>query len=104
MLAYKWPLVAKSKSEKENKLSSHITRPWITTLLQNTSVVSAGKVFLISALQVDTIYTIQKRGLFSIGCCQPILKIIIGIGWLKAADTNKCPADRYPRHYWYRLS
>jgi hypothetical protein len=46
----------------------------------------------------------EKGSLFSIGCCQPILKIIIGIGWLKAADTNKCPADRYPRHYWYRMS
>jgi hypothetical protein len=83
MLAYKWPLVAKSKSGKENKLSSHITRPWITTLLQNTSVVSAGKISFVSTLQTDTIYTIRKIGLFSIGCCQPILKIIIGIGWLR---------------------
>jgi hypothetical protein len=34
---------------------------------------------------------IQKGDLFSIGCCQPIPKIIIGIGWLKTVDTNKCP-------------
>jgi hypothetical protein len=27
---------------------------------------------------------------FSIGCFQPILKIIIGIGWLKTVDINKC--------------
>jgi hypothetical protein len=53
-------------------------------------VISTGKVSLVSARQVDTIYTIQKDGLFSIGCCQPIPKIIIGIGWLKIADTNKC--------------
>jgi hypothetical protein len=50
------------------------------TLLQNMFVVSAGKVSLVSVLQADTIYTIRKRGLFSIGCCQSILKIIIGIG------------------------
>jgi hypothetical protein len=67
-------------------------------------VVSAGKISLVLALQADTIYTIRKRRFFSIGCCQSILKIIIGIGWLKAIDTNKCPAGRYPRHYWYRLS
>jgi hypothetical protein len=67
-------------------------------------VVSADKVSLVSTLQADTIYTIQKGGLFSIGCCHPILKIIIGIGWIKTADTNKCPAGRYTRHYWYRLS
>jgi hypothetical protein len=77
---------------------------WMPLLLQNTFVVSAGKVSLVSALQVDTIYTIRKRGFFSIGCCQPILKIIISIGYFKTADTNKCPAGRYLRHYWYRLS
>jgi hypothetical protein len=32
----------------------------------------------------------KKRGLFSIGCYQMIQKIIIGIGGLKIADTNKC--------------
>jgi hypothetical protein len=67
----------------------------IVSLLQNTFIVSAGELSLVSALQTDTIYTIQKEGLFSIGCCPPVLKIIIGIGWLKAADTNKCPAGRY---------
>jgi type III secretory pathway component EscU len=75
-----------------------------TSLLQNTFIVSAGKVSLLSALQVDTIYTIRKGGLFSIGCCQLILKIIIGIDWLKAVNTNKCHAGQYSRHYWYRLS
>jgi hypothetical protein len=34
------------------------------TLLQNTFVVSAGKVSLVSALQADTIYTIRKRRSF----------------------------------------
>jgi hypothetical protein len=34
----------------------------------------------------------EKGGLFSIGCCQLISKIIIGIDWIKTADTNKCPA------------
>jgi hypothetical protein len=63
-----------------------------STLLQNTSVLSAGKVSLISVRQADTIYMIQKGGLFSIGCCQAIPKIIIGIGCLKITDTNKCPA------------
>jgi hypothetical protein len=31
----------------------------------------------------------EKGGLFSIGCCQPISKIIIGIGWIKTADTSR---------------
>jgi hypothetical protein len=47
-------------------------------LLQNTFIVSSGKVSFVSARQTDTIYTIQKGGLFSIGC-------------LKTTDTNKCP-------------
>jgi hypothetical protein len=34
------------------------------TLLQNMFVLSAGKVSLVSALQADTIYTIQKRRSF----------------------------------------
>jgi hypothetical protein len=42
------------------------------------SIVSAGKVSLLSARQTNIIYTIQKGGLFSIGC-------------LKTDDTNKCP-------------
>jgi hypothetical protein len=50
----------------------------IPSLLQNTSVVSAGKVSLVLARQVDTIYTIRKGCLFSIGC-------------IKTTDTNKCP-------------
>jgi hypothetical protein len=61
------------------------------TLLQNTFIVSAGKVSFISARQADTIYMIWKGGRFSIGCFQPIPKIIIGIDCLKTADTNKCP-------------
>jgi hypothetical protein len=65
------------------------------SLVQNMFVVSADKISLVSTLQTDTIYMIRS---------QPILKIIIGIGWLKVADTNKCPAGRYLRHYWYRLS
>jgi hypothetical protein len=65
----------------------------VLSLLQNVSVASAGKVSLVSTRQVDTIYTIQKGGLFSIGCYQLILKIIIGISCLKATDTNKCPAS-----------
>jgi hypothetical protein len=36
----------------------------LLTLLQNTFVVSAGKVSLVSALQTDTIYTIRKRRSF----------------------------------------
>jgi hypothetical protein len=51
----------------------------IVALLQNMSIVSAGKVSLVSARQADTIYTIQKRRFFS-------------IGWLKTCNTNKCPA------------
>jgi hypothetical protein len=62
------------------------------SLLQNTSVISVDKISLLSACQVDIIYTIRKRRSFSIGCYQPIPKIIIGIGWLKTADTNKCHA------------
>jgi hypothetical protein len=75
------------------------------SLLQNTFVVLAAKVSLVSILSMPIPFIqYEKRCLFSIGCCQPILKIIIGIVWLKAADTNKCSADRYPSHYWYRLS
>jgi hypothetical protein len=59
-----------------------------STLLQNMYVVSAGKISLVSARQVDTIYMIQKGGLFSIGYCQLISKIIISIGWLMSADTK----------------
>jgi hypothetical protein len=33
-------------------------------LLQNTFIVSADKIFLVSVLQTDTIYTIQKRRSF----------------------------------------
>jgi hypothetical protein len=55
-------------------------------------IVSASKVSFVSARQADTIYTIQKMRSFSIAYFQPIPKIIIGIGWLKTADTNKCPA------------
>jgi hypothetical protein len=62
-----------------------------------------GKLSLVSTLQSDSIYTIQKRGLFSIGCWQPILKIIIDIDLLKAVDTNKCLADRYLRHYFFQV-
>jgi hypothetical protein len=50
-------------------------------LLQNTFIVSASKVSFVSAHQVDTIYTTQKGGLFS-------------IGWLKTADTNKCHVSK----------
>jgi hypothetical protein len=63
----------------------------LDTLLQNMFIVSTGKVSFISARQTDTIYTIQKGGIFSIDCFQPIPKIIIGISWLKTVDTNKCP-------------
>jgi hypothetical protein len=50
---------------------------WLT-LLQNTFIVSTGKISFVSAHQADTIYMIRKWGLFS-------------IGWLKTTDTNKCP-------------
>jgi hypothetical protein len=56
---------------------SSSTSTLLRALLQKTFVVSAGNVSLISALHADTIYM--------------ILKIIISIDWLKAADTNKCP-------------
>jgi solute carrier family 15 (peptide/histidine transporter), member 3/4 len=36
----------------------------LEALLQNTFVISAGKVSLVSALQADTIYTIRKRRSF----------------------------------------
>jgi hypothetical protein len=53
-------------------------------------IVSIGKISFVLVRQTDTIYTIEKGGLFSIGCFQPIPKIIIGIGWFKTPDTNKC--------------
>jgi hypothetical protein len=57
-------------------------------------IVLIGKVSFISARQADAIYTIrnEKGGLFNIVCFQPIPKIIIGIGWFKIADINKCTA------------
>jgi hypothetical protein len=70
--------------EKERKKSG--------ALLQNTFIVSAGKLSFVSAHQADIIYTIRKGGLFSISCFQPIQKISIGIGCLNTADSNKCPA------------
>jgi hypothetical protein len=60
-------------------------------LLQNMSIVSVGKVSLVSTRQADIIYTIRKKVLFSIDCFEPIPKLIIGIGWLNTADTNKYP-------------
>jgi hypothetical protein len=62
------------------------------SLLQNTSVVSVGKVFWYRPARQIPFIRYEKGGLFSIDCCQPIPKIIIGIGCLKTTDTNKCPA------------
>jgi hypothetical protein len=67
------------------------------SLLQNMSVVSTGKNKSIPFIRYE------KGDIFSIGCCQLIQKIIIGIDWLKTTDTNKLPG-RYPRYYWYRLA
>jgi hypothetical protein len=46
---------------------------------------------LYRAARVIPFIRYEKGGLFSICCYQPIPKIIIGIGWLKTINTNKCP-------------
>jgi hypothetical protein len=61
-------------------------------LLQNTVIVSAGKIPFISTARLIPFIRYEKGGLFSIGYFQPIPKIIIGIVWLKTVDTHRCPA------------
>jgi hypothetical protein len=56
----------------------------VLPLLQNTSIVSAGKVSLVSTHQADTIYTIQKMRPI------PFIPFIRYLWYLKIADTNKC--------------
>jgi hypothetical protein len=55
------------------------------------SIVSAGRDLWYRPAKPIPFIRYKKGGLFSINCCQPILKIIIGIGWLKTANTNKSP-------------
>jgi hypothetical protein len=54
-----------SKVSTASKVAEIISRLlFLYTLLQNTFVVSAGKVSLVSVLQADTIYMIRKRRSF----------------------------------------
>jgi hypothetical protein len=58
------PIIPHQFQSKEKKKNKHQYAIVLLTLLQKTSIVSAGKVSLVSARQADTIYTIRKRRSF----------------------------------------